>query len=180
LSGKFENSIIYRRNSVRSFTEDNLSADQVEHILHAGMAGPSAHNMQPWFFVVIDERGILEAIAKGHPYAKMTASAQLAILVCAKRDVVGKDPFYQQDLGAAVENMLLAAAEAGVGACWCGVHASPNKEVEKLFKDLLNMPDEIIPFAVIAFGVPSSEAGFKPSDRFDEARIHRNAWPQKG
>jgi nitroreductase len=180
LSGKFENSLIYKRNSVRSFTGDNLSADQLEHILHAGMAGPSAHNAQPWFFVVIDEMELLEAIAKGHPYAKMTASAQLAILVCAKRDVADKDPFYQQDLGAAVENMLLAATEAGVGSCWCGVHSAATKEIENMFINLLNVPDGIIPFALIAFGIPSSQAGFKASDRFDETRIHRNAWPRKG
>jgi nitroreductase len=149
-------------------------AEQVEHILHAGMAGPSASNAQPWFFVVIDEKGLLDAIAKGHPYAKMASKAQLAILVCAKKDVVEKDPFYEQDLGAAVENMLLAATEAGVGSCWCGVHRQPAKEVERLFVDLLRMPDEIIPFALVVLGIPANETG--PKDRFQEQRIHRNAW----
>ncbi|MDR1019741.1 MAG: nitroreductase family protein [Synergistaceae bacterium] len=174
LKGKFENSVIYKRHSVRSFSGEGLSAEQIEHILHAGMAGPSAHNMQPWSFVVIDEKGLLEAIAKGHPYAKMTAAAELAVLVCAKKEVVDKDPFYQQDLGAAVENMLLAATEGGVGSCWCGVHGHAAKDIEKLFVDLLHIPGDIIPFALVVLGIPAKEAA--PKDRFEGQRIHRNAW----
>jgi nitroreductase len=180
LSGKFENSIIYKRSSVRSYTEEPLASDQVEHILHAGMAAPSANNVQPWFFVTIDEKDILKAIAKGLPYGKMTASAQLAILVCAKRDVADEDPFYEQALGAAVENMLLAAAEGGVGSCWCGIHSNSSEtdDREIMFRDLLNMPDGLIPFALIVLGVPANKNARK-RDRFDEARIHRNAWPRQ-
>jgi nitroreductase len=174
LTGKFENSVIYKRRSVRSFSGEKLSAGQIEHILHAGMAGPSAHNAQPWYFVVIDEKGLLEAIAEGHPYAKMTSGADLAILVCAKKEVADADPFYQQDLGAAVENMLLAATEGGVGSCWCGVHSHATKELEKFFTGLLHIPGDIIPFALVVLGIPAKEAA--PKDRFQEERVHRNAW----
>lgn len=171
-ASKYENSVIYRRHSVRSYTKDPLSADQLEHILHAGMAGPSAHNQQPWSFDVIDDQKLLDVIAEKHPYGKMINNAHLAILVLVKKDVADKDPFYQQDLGAAVENMLLAATESGVGSCWCGVH--PAKEIEKIFVDLLNVPDDLFPFCVIAFGIPDKEKN--PSDRFEESRVHRNAW----
>jgi nitroreductase len=169
---KYANSVIYRRHSVRNYTDDPLDADQIEHILHAGMAGPSANNAQPWSFVIIDDRKLLDAIAKGHPYARMISKAPLAVVPLVKKAVAERDPFYPQDLGAAVENMLLAAAECGVGSVWCGVH--PVKEVEKFFIDLLNIPAEFFPFAVIAFGIPASQA--EPSDRFEESRIHRNAW----
>jgi nitroreductase len=175
LQGKYADSIIYKRHSVRNYTNEPLKTDQLEHILHAGMAGPSAHNAQPWFFVVIDDQKILEAIAKGHPYGKMMDKAQLAILVCAKKDVVEKDPFFQQDLGASIQNMLLAATESGVGSCWCGVYNHVIHDLCKLFIDLLNIPDDLLPFAVIALGVPSADQK-KPSDRFEESRIHRNAW----
>ncbi|MDR0649742.1 MAG: nitroreductase family protein [Synergistaceae bacterium] len=174
LTGKFENSVIYKRHSVRRYSGERLSPDQIEHVLHAGMAGPSAHNMQPWSFVVIDEKPLLEAIAKEHPYAKMTAAAELAILVCAKKEVVNEDPFYQQDLGAAVENMLLAATEGGVGSCWCGVHNHVDEGHEKIFIDLLHIPGDIIPFALVVLGIPAKDAA--PKDRFEPQRIHRNAW----
>jgi nitroreductase len=172
ITSKFADRLIYKRHSVRNYTDDLLTTDQIEHILHAGMAGPSAHNTQPWAFDLIDDRSLLEAIAEGHPYGKMIGKAQIAILVMAKKDAAEENPFYQQDLGAAVENMLLAAAEAGVGSVWCGVH--PKKDIERLFVDLLKIPSELFPFAIIAFGIPAGQR--KPSDRFDASRVHRNAW----
>lgn len=167
-----KNSLIYRRHSVRKYRPDPIAQEHLDHILHAGMAGPSAHNMQPWSFVVIDDRKLLNAIADFHQYAKMMYEAPAAILVCANREVVEKDLFYQQDIGAAIENMLLAATECGVGSCWCGVH--PRPEVEKPFVELLNIPQKLIPFAVIALGYTTGEP--VASDRFDAARVHHNGW----
>lgn len=167
-----KDSLIYRRHSVRKYKADPIAQEHLEHILHAGMAGPSAHNMQPWSFVVIDDRGLLNAIADFHRYAKMLYEASAAILVCAVRETTQKDPFYQQDIGAAIENMLLAATECGVGSCWCGVH--PRSEVEKPFVELLRIPEGIFPFAIVALGYMGSEPA--ASDRFDATRVHRNGW----
>lgn len=165
-------SLIYKRHSVRKYKPGPVAQEHLDHILHAGMAGPSAHNMQPWSFVVIDDRKILDAIADFHKYAKMLYQAPAAILVCAVRETAQRDPFYQQDIGAAIENMLLAATECGVGSCWCGVH--PRQLVEKPFVELLRMPEDFFPFAIIALGYREDEP--VPSDRFDATRIHHNGW----
>jgi nitroreductase len=114
----------------------------------------------------------LAEISKFDPYAGMVQSAALAILVCAIKSVAEKDPFYQQDLGAAVENLLLAATECGLGACWCGIH--PVAELERHFSEMLKLPDSLLPFAVIAVGHTSAVK--PPSDRYDPSRVHRNAW----
>lgn len=169
---QYADSLIYRRRSIRKFTDEPVREEQLAHVLHAGMAGPSAHNMQPWSFAVIDERALLDAIADFHPYAKMMRQATMAVLVCIKKAVAAEDPFYQQDLGAAVQNMLLAATEAGLGSCWCGIH--PNEELEGAFVRLLNVPGDLRPFAVVALGHPASET--RSSDRFEASRVHRNAW----
>lgn len=167
-----KDSLIYKRHSVRKFNPGLIKPEHLEHILHAGMAGPSAHNAQPWSFVVIDDRSLLNAVADFHPYGKMIYEASTAILVCAIREITDKDVFYQQDIGSAIENMLLAATECGVGSCWCGVHPKP--AIEKQFVDLLHIPETLFPFAVIALGCRKDEPA--ASDRYDEARVHRNAW----
>ncbi|MDR1916456.1 MAG: nitroreductase family protein [Synergistaceae bacterium] len=172
LSGKYSKSLIYKRHSVRKYGDAPVTQEQTDHILHAAMAAPSAHNKQPWSFVVIDKRELLDKIAESHPYAKMMRSASFAIVPCVIREIAKTNPFYPQDLAASVENMLIAAAECGLGSCWCGVH--PNEDIEKIFVDLLNIPENLFPFAVLAFGPATEEP--VPSDRFDQSRIHYNAW----
>ncbi len=167
-----KDSLIYKRHSVRKYKPDPIAQEHLDHILRAGMAGPSAHNMQPWSFVVVDDRGLLDAIADFHEYGKMLYKAPAAILVCAIREVVKNDHFYQQDIGAAIENMLLAATECGVGSCWCGIH--PRLEVERPFVELLHMPEEFFPFAIVALGYRIEEP--VSSDRYDASRIHHNGW----
>ena len=167
-----KNSLIYKRHSVRKYKPDLVAQEHLDHILHAGMAGPSAHNVQPWSFVVIDDRKLLNAIADFHQYAKMMYEAPAAVLVCAIREVTDNDLFYQQDIGAAIENMLLAATECGVGSCWCGIH--PKTEVEKPFVELLHIPERFFPFAIVALGYMKDEPA--ASDRFDAARVHHNGW----
>lgn len=172
IDGKYGQSLIYRRHSVRKFTDEAVSPEQMEHILHAAMAAPSAHNTQPWAFVVIEDRAMLARISEFHPYAKMMAGAAAAVLVCVLRAVADENKFYQQDMGACLQNLLLAAAESGLGACWCGVH--PVAELEEKFTALCGLPGEVFPFAVVALGCPI--AAPEPSDRYDAQRVHRTVW----
>jgi nitroreductase len=164
--------LIYKRHSVRRYADAPFSPEQADHVLHAAMAAPSANNKQPWSFVVVDERKTLDAIAELHPYARMMKGASFAVVPCVIRDIALSNPFYPQDMGASVENMLLAAVECGLGSCWCGVH--PKEELERGIAGLLGLPDTVFPFAVVAFGALADDPS--PSDRFDESRVHRNAW----
>ena len=72
--------------------------------------------MKPWYFLVLNERAILEAIAGFHPYAAMLPEAPLAILVCGDREAEPMDGFLSQNCSAATENILLAAHALGLGA----------------------------------------------------------------
>ena len=73
---------IFTRRSIRKYKDKKIPVEQVNILIKAAMHAPSARNQQPWHFVVVTERDILEKITKVHPYAKMLAEAQLAILVC--------------------------------------------------------------------------------------------------
>ncbi|MDR2780794.1 MAG: nitroreductase family protein [Synergistaceae bacterium] len=173
MTGKYSDSLLYRRHSVRKYSEAAVTQEQLDHILHAAMAAPSANNTQPWSFIVIDERKPLDEIASIHPYAGMMKTATMAIIPCVIKNVSDTNPFYPQDLGACVQNMLLAAVECGLGGCWCGIH--PKKDLENKFISLFKIPDTLFPFCVTAFGEPAG-AKQPPSDRYDAARIHRGSW----
>ena len=163
---------ILTRRSIRSFRDEPVSEDLIETLLRAAMAAPSAGNQQPWQFVVIRDRAILDAIPTVHPHAKMALEAPLAIVVCGDATLDKHKGFWVQDCAAAVQNLLLAAHASSLGAVWCGVH--PNAEREEGFREFLSLPERIVPLALLVIGHPNEEK--PPSERYDAARVHRNRW----
>lgn len=163
---------ILTRRSVRSFTAEPVSPEVAQELLRAAMQAPSAGNQQPWQLVVLDERALLERVAAAHPYAPMAAHAPLAIVVCGDTRLERHTGYWVQDCSAAVQNLLLAAHARGLGAVWTGVY--PRAERVQAFQDLLHLPPEVIPLAMVVLGHPSQAV--PPADRFLPDRVHRNGW----
>lgn len=163
---------ILKRRSIRKYKSESVPEDKVKQLLQAAMAAPSAGNQQPWHFVVINNRTKLDEIPKFHPYAQMVKEAPLAILVCGDTENEKHKGFWVQDCSAATENLLLAAQALGLGAVWVGVY--PRDERVQGFRQLLNIPEGIMPFALVPVGYPAESK--QPADRFDESRVHLNSW----
>jgi nitroreductase len=163
---------IKTRRSVRQFKNKKIPPDLINGILEAGMAAPSAGNEQAWEFVVIDDTSILKRIPEIHPYAAMTANAPVAILVCGNLDNQKYDGFWPQDCSAAVQNILLAAHALGLGTVWTGIHPIPERVTN--FRKLLNIPDSIVPFALIPIGYPIDIP--RPANRYSPEKVHTNFW----
>ena len=100
---------IATRTSIRDYEARPVEKEKVEKMLRAAMAAPTAMNKQPWHFVVVDQRSVLDSLAGANPYAKMLLKAPLAIVVCGDMDKTieggGRD-FWIQDASAATENLL--------------------------------------------------------------------------
>ncbi|MDR0971690.1 MAG: nitroreductase family protein [Bacteroidales bacterium] len=166
---------ILSRSSVRDYTDKPLEKDQIITLLKAAMAAPSAVNKQPWDFIVITQRDILDNMAQLLPNAKMLHRAPCAIVVCGnlKKALDGENQEYWiQDCSAATENLLLAAHALNLGAVWTGVY--PSKERVKIVQKVLNLPEFIIPLNVIPIGYPQEEG--KPKDKFKDENIHWERW----
>ncbi len=145
-------------------------------LLEAAMSAPSAGNEQPWHFVVVSDRGTLDAIPRIHPYAGMVAEAPVAVVVCCDVRLEKHNGFWVQDCSAAVQNILIAAWALGLGAVWCGIY--PREERVAGFRELLGLPPEVIPLALIPVGWPAEEK--PPAERFDERRVHYDRWERAG
>jgi nitroreductase len=163
---------ILSRHSVRDFKGGEIAKETLEKLLHAGMAAPSAMHSSPWHFVVVTERERLDGVAKIHPYANMSLKASAGILVCGEPGREAFVEFFDQNCSAAVENILIAATDLGLGAVWVGVH--PNKTHVKNFREYFNLPDGIVPFTWVPIGYPQSPA--RPDNRLDLSRVHSNVW----
>lgn len=164
--------IITSRRSIRKYTSEPVSEETITELLKAAMSAPSARNEQPWQFVVIDDRRVLEAIPEFHPYSQMLHEAPVAILVCGDLSLEKSSGYWVQDCSAATENLLLAAHAKGLGAVWLGVY--PRQERVEGMKKLLGLPEHVIPLALVALGHPAEQK--PPAQRFAPERVHRNHW----
>jgi len=165
---------LFARRSIRSFTAEPLTPEQIETLLRAAMAAPSAGNRKPWHFIAVTDAQVRAALAESHPYAKMVAHAPLCIVPCGEPGVAypTTPEFWIQDLAAACENILLAAVGLGLGGVWCGVY--PILERVQAARSILRVPDHVIPFAFLAIGHPAEHR--EPRTQYDPARVHYDRW----
>ena len=102
----------------------------------------------------------------------MLKEAQLAIVVCADLDKEKHGGYWVQDCSAATENILIEAQHLGLGSVWLGVY--PREDRVKGIKEILNLPERIIPLSIVSLGYPAEKK--EPSNRYDKLRIHINEW----
>ncbi len=165
---------ITQRKSVRHYTGTKLNAAQLELLVKAGMAAPSANNVQPWHFIVITNDDTIKQLTIGLPYGKMLPQAGAAIVVCGivESDDVNPNVYWQQDCSAATQNILLAAESLGYGAVWLGVY--PREDRIAHVKNTLQIPDKIMPLNVLAVGMPVGDE--KPKNKYKPNKIHWEKW----
>jgi nitroreductase len=167
-------SVIYNRKSVRSFTGEAVSKEDLDKILKAAMSAPTAVNKQPWSFVVVTDRKTLDKLADTLPSAKMLYKAGAAIIVCAipEKAMEKMTEFAIIDCSLAGENILLAIEALGLGGLWTAAYPSPERM--NSIRNILEIPENIIPLNVIPIGHPEGET--KPKDKFKPENIHWGKW----
>lgn len=163
---------ILTRRSIRKYKSKEITRDQVNEIVKAAMYAPSAFNNQPWEFIAVDKREVIDEIFKIIPHAEMLKQAAAAILVCGNKDLEGNIDLIVLDCSAATQNALLAVHDLGLGAVW--ISAFPVEEAMSGLKKLFNFPDNIIPVAVLSIGYPDETV--TTEDRFKPEKIHYNSW----
>ncbi len=163
---------IYTRRSIRKLSKETIAPKILNELLKAAMCAPSAHNEQPWQFVVIDDKALLAQIPHIHPHCPMATMVSLGVLVAGDLRLEKSHGFWVQGCAAATQNLLLAAHEKGLGAVWTGIF--PRETIIRAFQKLLSLPKEVIPFSFVPMGQPLESPPF--SNRFLEERIHFNRW----
>lgn len=166
---------IMTRTSIRSFTDRAVSADTVEMLLRAGMAAPTAVNLQPWHFVVVNDRAKIDELGGNGRQSQMWHESPLVIVVCGNMEKamegVGQ-AFWVQDCSAATENILLAAHALGLGAVWTGCY--PIEERVANISQVLGLPEHIVPLCAIVMGYPNESP--QPKDKWKPENVSYNGF----
>lgn len=167
---------ILTRLSVRQFTDQPISDEDLHAILEAGMAGPTAVNARPWSFIVVRNRAMLNKMADGNGRAAAPLrGAALGVLVCGDMERAFKPApdYWVVDGSIACQNMILAAHALGVGSVWLGTWPQDNKVAAQ--KALFHLPEHIVPHSIIAFGYPAQESA-KEKLLYEDDRVHFEKW----
>jgi nitroreductase len=152
---------IYGRRSIRAYEDREVEKEKIIRLLQAGMAAPSACNLQPWEFIVITDRDMLE---KFKPVAQ-TNNAPVVMLVCSNtKNIPWKSEDWKIDCAAAVENMMIAAVAQGLGSLWVGM-----LDFDAARK-LLDIPEDINIMNIVCFGYPARAR--KPKTKYNESAVY--------
>lgn len=166
--------VINSRKSVRFYTDEKVSDEDINTILRAGMAAPTALDKRPWKFVVIKNKETMKLMRKDLVYAKGLDESPVAIVVCGDMTKVhkGNPEFWITDTSAATENMLLAMEAMGLGGVWSAIY--PSEQRMSYIRKVLDLPETIMPLCVIPFGHPKGVE--KAKDKYDANNIHWEKW----
>jgi len=165
--------MIIGRRSIRKFLNQDVEPEKVRLALSAAMSAPSACNQKPWHFVVVKDRAVLERLSAIHDGMRFVREAPIAIVVCGIPTKAVLECFWTDDCAAATQNLLLAAHAMGLGSTWTGVNPEDAATVA-IIREALNLPERVVPFAVVPVGYPAEER--EAGDRLPEDRIHFDRW----
>lgn len=178
--------VIKARTSIRSFTGEKLSEEQLNTLLAAAMAAPTAANEQPWRFIVITDDEVKAGLYSGEVHKKMVVSAGAVIIVCGETTRLRKpkdadenaepvpvpNPYWYEDCSAATENLLLAATAMDLGAVWLSCY--PIERSVNRIREYLGIPESVTPLAIVPVGYPAENPA--PKNKWKTENIHYNKW----
>ncbi|MBF0485656.1 MAG: nitroreductase family protein [Candidatus Omnitrophica bacterium] len=170
---------ILTRRSIRKFTGEPVDLKDLEAMVKAGMSAPTSRDTRHFRFVIVNDLAVVKKLADSLPYAKMLLTSRHAIVVASDFSVAHGGTltdYWAQDCSAAAENVLLAAHALGYGACWTAAHPRPERVA--IVKEILGLPESVMPLCVIAVGKPTGEE--KPRDKFNPEHVFLNRWDEKG
>jgi len=139
--------VIKTRRSIRKYKGTPVPRESLMKILEAARIAPSAGHRQPWHFVVVEDKETIEKLAGRSKWA-----AEAPAMIVGLADPVASPSWSQNDLGIALEHIVLTATSLGLGTCWMG-QSKRDAEV----KEILGIPDELKVIALTPLGEPASK-----------------------
>ena len=157
--------MIKKRRSIRKYTAQAVTDEQLRQLLEAAMAAPSGNNVQPWAFVVVRDPDLKRQLAQTHTWSYMAADAAVVFVVCGDESA---SHHWIADASAATENLLLAVAALGLGAVWVGIY--PGSDREAHVRRVLDIPEEIRVLCLVPVGHPAESKS--PRTQYRESKVH--------
>ena len=172
-------SLIQKRSSIRRFSEEKVEAEKLELLVEAALRSPSSRGFNPWSFIVVTEKGLLEALSRAKPHgASFLRDAPLGFVICADRDI---SDVWVEDASIATIFIQLAAESLGLGSCWIQIrkrmHDKTNS-AQAYISEILNIPGTLNVESMIAVGYPDEKKSPHGEETLQYEKVYQNAFGQ--
>ena len=165
--------LVQRRRSIRRFTDQPLTPEEVQVILRAALMSPTSKSTRAWHFHVVDDRDMLEKISQCKSAgAEFVKDAPLAVVVCMDTD---QTDVWVEDASIAAVTMQYQAADLGLGSCWAQVRLRGQEDgtpASDILRFLLGYPEEQQAVCIIAFGHPAIERKLQDEEKLKWENVH--------
>ena len=169
--------LLLQRHSIRKYTPEEISAEDVKTILEAALLAPTSKNGRSWQFVLVDDRDTLTKLEKLKPsYAVSLRTAPLAVVVTVSPE---QSEAYIEDATAAAMFMHLQAAALGLGSCWIQVRGREQEDgepSENFVRDMLGIPYDMVVECIMTFGHPDETRRPVDPEKLKWEKVHIGTW----
>lgn len=156
------------RRSIRKYEDRPVEQEKIERILQAALMSPASKRCNPWEFVVVTDHQVLQQMAGCRTYgSQMLEETKVGIVVAVDS---AKTDTWQCDGAIAAENMLLAAEDEGLGACWVQVYQ--REGAEELVRSLVGIPDTLQVLCIVSIGYKNEERKPRETDKLQYEKVH--------
>ncbi len=164
-------SLIQKRRSIRKYLEKPVEAGKIDALIEATLRSPSSRGFNPWEFVVVTDKTLLEKLSKAKPHgASFLKNAPLGIVVCADPE---KCDVWVEDASIASIFIHLAAESMGLGSCWIQIRKRMHDQTttaQAYIRSILNIPKNLAVESIVAIGYPAEK---KPPHRKEDLQYKK-------
>jgi nitroreductase len=165
------------RRSIRRYLDKPVESEKIDRLIEAVLRAPSSRGFNPWEFVVVTDRVLLEKLSKAKPHgASFLKDAALGIVVCADPE---KCDVWIEDASIASIYIHLAAESMALGSCWIQIRKrmhDQTKAAEQYIREMLNIPKNLNVESMIAIGYPAEEKSPHPKEKLQYEKVHYNIY----
>lgn len=169
--------LVQKRRSIRRFTDEELTPEQVQTIVRAGLMAPTSKGTRAWHFLVVDDKDTLERLSQCRPMGSdFVKGAALAIVVGVDSRVTD---VWTEDGSIAAVTMQYQAADLGLGSCWAQVRLrvwDDGTSAAEIVRSVLNAPQWWEPVCIVGFGHPAQERKLQDEDKLKWEAVHVNGF----
>lgn len=169
--------LLLERHSIRKYTDQPISGDDVKLILEAALLAPTSKNARSWQFVVVEEPAVLERLSACKPqYQASIKGARMAVVVTSSP--VRSDAFIE-DASIAAVFMQLQAADLGIGSCWVQVRGREDgmgEPSEDVVRNTLGIPHDMVVECIVTFGYPAETRRPVDPSKLLWEKVHLGSW----